>query len=82
MSFSPKPCLHCGGTSFHVVPNIQTQLWRGTTALGMQAHQKMNVWWTYTLVLCTRCARTDVFTVNAAEMTQGIEGSYVAHASG
>ncbi|MFO0693935.1 MAG: hypothetical protein U0230_10300 [Polyangiales bacterium] len=70
MSFQPRPCLHCGGPEFHVVPGVQLEVWRATSVLGMDASQKMTGGrrWSFTLVICTQCGRTETFTTNGAEV--------------
>ena len=77
MSFTPRPCLHCGGTRFHVIPGLQLEIWQTSVVLGIQASSKKGSGrrWTMTLVACTQCGRTETFTSNAAELASIYEGS-------
>lgn len=78
MSFTPKPCPHCGGVSFQIVPNLQLELYQPAIALGMAASRSTGVRWTFSLVVCTRCGRSDTFTMNGPELGQRIPGAYFA----
>lgn len=83
MSFSPRPCAHCGGTSFHVLPGVQLEPSQVSSVFGLVSSRKLSgVWWTITLVVCTQCGRTETFTNNAAELASHITGSYVASSAG
>ncbi|MBK7584679.1 MAG: hypothetical protein IPI67_31395 [Myxococcales bacterium] len=77
MTFTPKPCAHCGGQSFHLVPNLQLEFWQPTTTFGVRASQKATggARWTMTLLICTHCGKTETFTVNAAELCRHVQGS-------
>jgi ribosomal protein L37E len=79
MSFTPKPCAHCGGRSFHLVPNLQLEYWQAMTAFGLQASRKATAGarWTLTLVICTQCGRTEAFTVNGPDVAQRVQGSSI-----
>ncbi len=79
MSFSPKPCAHCGGRSFQLVPNLQLEYWQASTVFGLMASSKATggARWTLTLVICAQCGRTETFTVNGSELSQMIRGSTV-----
>jgi hypothetical protein len=82
MSFSPKPCAHCGNVHFHVLPGVQVEAGLATTVLGMSAYQKiLGARLSLTLVACTQCGRTEVFTANAAELAQKVPGSHVAQSA-
>jgi hypothetical protein len=61
-----------------VFPNLQQELWKPTTVFGMQASQKITgtCAWTFTIVVCTQCGRTDTFTVNGAELAERVKDSY------
>ena len=80
MSYHPKPCGHCGGKSFQVLPQLQVELWTPTTVLGLVASQNLQVRHTFTLVVCAQCTHTEMFTTNAAEIAHRLTGSYVANA--
>jgi hypothetical protein len=77
MSFMPRPCLHCSGAQFHVIPGVQLEIWQATTVLGLTASSKKGGGrrWTMTLVVCAQCGRTETFTTNAAELASIYEGS-------
>jgi len=77
-----KPCSYCGNTSFTYVPNVAMDSGHLTTVLGMRAKQhNTNEWWTFTLVACTQCGNTLIFTTNAQELSARIPGSTVVQAS-
>ena len=78
MSFSPKPCPHCGGTSFHVLPDILIEPHR---ALNSVATQKIGGWWRLTLVACTQCMRTELFSPTIDKLASVVTGAYTANAS-
>jgi len=77
-SFVPKPCTHCNGVDFHVLPGLQLEVWRATQVFGMAASQQLTggTRWTVTSVICARCGRTEVFTQNAAELAPLLPGSH------
>ncbi len=78
MSFAPRPCLHCGGTSFHVIPGVQLDIWRAASVLGMTASQQLTgKRWTVTVVACTACGRSDTFTQDAAALAAAYPGSQI-----
>lgn len=77
MSFTPRPCAHCGGLSFHMLPDIQLEVWHATQFMGMNASTKVTggVRWCVTAVICTQCGRTETFTRNAAQLAEHIPGA-------
>lgn len=77
MSFAPRPCAHCGSARFHVVPDVQLEIWQTTSVLGMAASSKMGLGrrWTMTLVICSQCGRTETFTANGGELASWYPGS-------
>ena len=78
MSFSPRPCLHCAGTSFHVIPGVQLEVWRTASVFGMTARQRVGgQHWTLTVVACTQCGRTETFTSDAAGLAAQFPGSEI-----
>lgn len=81
MSFDPKPCAHCGAHTFHVMPGVQLEIWRATTAFGMAASKKVTNS-TFTLVVCTHCGRTETFAADAAGLAQLIPGAHVVTSRG
>lgn len=70
MSFVPRPCAHCGGVRFHVIPGMQLEMWQASSLMGMSTSSKVTGGkrWTFTLVACAECGRTETFTTNAAEL--------------
>jgi hypothetical protein len=60
------------------MPNLQLELWKGTAVFGMAARTQLGPYWAFTLVLCTQCGRTDVFTTNGAELATHVPGTYPA----
>lgn len=80
MSFSPKPCPHCGGSSFTVLPDIMLEAYKATTALGITVSSKIPGWWGLTLVVCTQCTHTEMFTPNVGELASRVPGAYPATA--
>jgi hypothetical protein len=76
MSFVPRACSHCGGVSFHVIPNIVMGVEHMRTMMGMQVAVKQGGQrWSFTLVACTTCGRSETFTANAAQLASQFEGS-------
>lgn len=77
MSFVPRSCAHCGAGSFQVVPGVQLEIWEATKVFGIQASQVKSGGsrWTFTLVICEQCGRTETFTANTAEVAALYEGS-------
>ena len=70
MSFVPRPCAHCRGTQFHVIPGVQFEMWQTSSLLGIAASSKIGGGrrWSVTLVVCAQCGRTETFTTNGAEL--------------
>jgi predicted nucleic-acid-binding Zn-ribbon protein len=69
MSFSPRPCSHCGGTSFHVVPGVQLELRGSAAVLGVaKATLISRERWSFTIVMCTQCGRSETFTTEPAKL--------------
>jgi hypothetical protein len=81
MSFALKPCSHCGGSSFHVLPDVQLEPYKATTVMGMTAGSKVGGWWRITMVVCAQCTRTDMFTTNIAELAPRVSGAYMLQAT-
>lgn len=78
MSFTPRPCAHCAGTSFHVIPGVQLELWRVSSVLGMAASAKLGAnRWTVTVVACTQCGRSETFTNDPASLAALYPGSQI-----
>lgn len=81
MSFNPRPCHFCGGTSFHVLPDVLIEPHK--SALGGIATQKISgAWWRVTIVACTQCKRTDLFSPTIDKLATVIPGSYIATSTG
>jgi hypothetical protein len=80
MSFSPRPCAHCGGTTFHLLPDLKLETHKATTVMGLQAAQKIG-WLRLTLVVCSQCTRTEMFTSNVAEMAPHLPGAGIVNAT-
>lgn len=81
MSYSPKPCVHCGGIDFQVLPGVQLDVRQASTVFGMvgsRAATGSGRWWTFTVVLCARCGHADAFSTNTAGVARHISGAYVA----
>ena len=78
-TFTPKPCAHCVGSTFTVIPNLAVELWRpGGAIFGMTGYEKVHANWNYTLVICMKCSRTETFTTNTAELIKRVPGAYSA----
>jgi hypothetical protein len=78
-TFTPRPCQHCHGVSFHVVPNLRAELYEATSFLGIQAGKDKG-WLSFSLVICAQCSHTEMFTTNGPDLVQKIPGVYMAHA--
>lgn len=68
------PCPSCGANEFLSLPEVAYEAHRATTAFGLKAVQRVG-YWHASLVICTKCGRTDVFTKNTAEMAQVVPGA-------
>lgn len=66
MSFDPRPCPHCNCTSFHVIPGVRLETHKLLS--GGAASMKVRGGWTFTIVACTQCGRTDTFTNEPAAL--------------
>ena len=81
-----KPCSYCGNTSFNYLPNVTLDagISGGLTAAGalLVKHNKVNCWWTFTVVACTQCGNTLLFTTNADAFSKRIDGSKIIHSGG
>lgn len=76
MSFSPRPCPHCAGTSFHVIPGMQHPVHASIAMHGVVTATKVKEHrWTFTLVACTSCGRSETFTTDAAQLAAVFPGS-------
>ena len=76
-----KPCSYCGNTSFTYVPDVSVEAGHATTVLGMAARTGAHDWWIFTMVSCTQCGNTLIFTKNQQQMSQRIPGSTIVHAA-
>ena len=76
MSFSPKPCPHCGCTSFHVLPDILVEPHK-SAAGGLGTQKIVGAWWRLTLVACTQCTRTELFSPTVAKLAGVVQGAHV-----
>lgn len=65
MSYAQRPCV-CGGTTFHVLPDVQLH-YGGTTHAAFT--------WTVIAVVCTQCTRTEMFTSNAEQIAGHLPGA-------
>jgi hypothetical protein len=71
----PYPvCPSCSGDAFISIPDVVVELHKATTALGMEAYQRIGTW-RKTLVICSQCGRTDTFTKNATEIAARAPGA-------
>ncbi len=78
MSFTPRPCPHCGGVSFHLIPGVQLDVAHATTLFGIAASQHIKgERWTFTIVSCTQCGRSDTFTNDPASLAALYAGSQI-----
>lgn len=77
MSFVPRPCSHCSGTRLHVIPGVQLEMWQASSVLGIASSSKVTGGrrWSFTLVVCVQCGRTETFTTNAPELASIFGGS-------
>ncbi|MBX3201804.1 MAG: hypothetical protein KF894_26955 [Labilithrix sp.] len=81
MSFSPRPCAHCRGTQFHVLPDVMLEA-NKAVAFGRQTGGQKVGWWKLTVVICAQCTRTELFTPNAAELLPLFPGAFAATSTG
>ena len=80
MSFNPRPCPHCGGTSFHVIPDIGFDVYVAPQVFGTQEAAKIKMTrpiWYATLVGCTQCGRTEAFS-NLGQLAEKFPTAYTA----
>ncbi|MBX3231799.1 MAG: hypothetical protein KIT84_44290 [Labilithrix sp.] len=76
MSFSPRPCAHCGGVQFHVLPDVMLEPHKVVMFGRTTGGQRLG-WWKVTIVICVQCTRTELFTPNAAELVSLTPGAHV-----
>jgi hypothetical protein len=65
MAYVQRPCV-CGGTTFHVLPDVQVHH-------GASTHVTYS--WMVTAVVCTECTRTEMFTSNAEQIAGHVTGA-------
>jgi hypothetical protein len=78
-----KPCSYCGNTTFNLLPNMALGAGYVTSMLGMRARQDIpSPFWEFTLVACTQCGNSLLFTTNAPPLAQRIPGSKIVQVGG
>jgi hypothetical protein len=78
MASPPHPCAHCGGVQLQILPNMMVDLEVASSVFGRVAKQKISgVFWTFSLVVCTACGCTQMFTSNAAQLAEHVPGAQV-----
>lgn len=77
MSFAPRPCAHCSGTQFHVLPDVMLEPHKAVQYGRTTGGQKVG-FWKLTVVICMQCARTEMFTANTAELVPLFPSAYGA----
>lgn len=71
----PYPnCPACGGSAFDTLPDVGVELHRQVPAGKRIARQEVATWW-YTLIVCSGCGKTDVFTRNVADLRAVVPGA-------
>ncbi len=71
MSFNPRPCPHCAGTSFHVIPGVQLEVHASPAMFGLAEAIKIKNQqprWAFTIVACAQCGRSETFTNDPAKL--------------
>lgn len=61
------PCVACGSTSFDSFPNVGLAVHQQVPVRSSMGRREVGTWW-HTLVVCSDCGRTDVYTTNTAEL--------------
>jgi len=80
MNGEPLICPQCQSNTFVFLPNMQLHVAHGTQMLGMNVSVGGGVggrFWTFTLVVCSHCTHTTIFTTNAQDLAQHIPGAKV-----
>ena len=78
---APKPCPYCGSTQLLVLPHLAFEVSHLSSVMGMKAFKNIpGIRWQATLVVCTTCAHTMLFTVNGAELQQHVPGANIVQA--
>lgn len=80
MSFNPRPCPHCGGTSFHVIPDLGFDVYVSPQVFGVREAAiitQQRPKWYATLVGCVQCGRTEAFS-NLAQLAEKFPTAYTA----
>lgn len=72
MSFDPRPCPHCGGTSFTVIPNLGFDVYVAPSVHGGPGEAqkiKLKVPRLYASVVgCQQCGRIEMFSGSLAQL--------------
>lgn len=76
-----RPCSYCGHGRFLALPELAVQLHRPKKILGGMGYQPAGAHLRFTLVACTSCGRTELFTGNVQELQNLPGASLVAAAS-
>jgi hypothetical protein len=75
-----KPCSYCGNSTFHYFPDLAFDVHYLSTVLGIPARKNAQGWWLHTIVACTSCGNTLVFTKNADQLSSLLPGAKVIQA--
>ena len=65
-----RPCPSCGGVEFDTFPDLAFELYQASTMAGLTALQKIPGGILHTLVVCSGCGKTDVYTKNAKTLRE------------
>ena len=65
-----------------MLPNVAVELSHVTTLLGIRAFQKVPGALETSIVVCTRCSYTSVFTLNGPVLLRSVPGATLMRAQG
>jgi hypothetical protein len=70
-----RPCPSCGGVEFDSLPDLAFELYNASTVMGLAAMSKISGGLLFTLVVCSGCGKTDMYTKNAAKVAERCKGA-------
>lgn len=65
-----RPCPSCGGVEFDSFPDLAFELRQASQMAGLTVLQKIPGGLVHTLVVCSGCGKTDVYTKNAQALRE------------
>ena len=71
-----RPCPSCGGVEFDSFPDLAIELMSITNAnSALPIPVKLGAGLNFSLIVCSGCGKTDVYTKNAAKLRERVKGA-------